>query len=293
MLKQITVVGGTHGNEWLGPVLIKKLEQEQTFHKSRLPVSTLKGNPWACDANTRFIDRDLNRCFTRKILFNSDGSYYEYIRAREIYQLLGTESSVGNFVIDLHSTTSNMGLTLLVCKDDQLSLQAGTYVQMNMPDVRLIVSDRKLQFSGTLSSLTGLGITVEIGPVPHCVVRTDLLEASEKIVCLLVEFLELASQGIIPALPYRVETFQFRERVPYPQDYKGQISAYIHQDLQDRDFQQLQNGDSVFQGLNGQPISYTGQPGFPIFINEAAYYQKNIAFIMTDKVTMIIRQKQS
>ena len=42
----------------------------------------------------------------------------------------------------------------------------------------------------------------------------------------------------------------------------------------------------MFLKLNGEEIIFEGEKGtFPIFINEAAYYEKGVAFVLTDKTT--------
>ena len=284
MIKQITVVGGTHGNEWLGPVLIDRVESEQTFLGGAIRVSTLLANPRAYQAGVRFIDKDLNRCFTRQILSGSE-SYYEHQRAREIHKLLGNSD---NFIIDLHSTTSNMGLTVIVSSKDKVSLRAAAYVQQHMPEVKLIQSDRDLKVSKTLNSISGLGLSIEVGALPNNVVRHDLLEGTEKIVHLLIEYLEHAVYGPDLSIPDYVYAYRFRDKILFPQDEKGNITGFIHRDIQDRDFQLLRKGDCVFFDRFGNPAAYDGEDGYPIFINEAAYYQERVAFIVTDKVKVSV-----
>eukprot|EP00941_MAST-03F_sp_MAST-3F-sp1_P005982 g5982.t1 len=70
------------------------------------------------------------------------------------------------------------------------------------------------------------------------------------------------------------------------------IVAMIHPDLQNKDFCELLEGSPLFLRLNGETIHFnremhapflktlgipTEEPVYPFFINEAAYYEKNIA----------------
>ena len=286
MIQQITVVGGTHGNEWLGPVLIEKLENKTIPLGGFLPVSTLLANPVAFQAGVRFIDKDLNRCFTRDVISGCE-SFYEHLRAREIYQQVGNPLNKNNFIIDLHSTTSAMGLTVIVCADDKLSLKAAAYVQQHMPRVKLILSHRSPLLGGTLNSITGQGMTIEVGALPNNAIRHDLLDETENIIRLIVEYIEHDSRGDDLYLPDQVFMYQIREKVSYPQ-VQGKITGYIHKDFEGRDFQLLKKGDCIFFDLSGKVYVYEGKPGYSVFINEVAYYFEKVAFIMTDKVKVTV-----
>jgi aspartoacylase len=64
MIKRVLLVGGTHGNELIGVYLIKKFERNpELVRRNSFETLTLLGNPRAIEANVRYIDKDLNRCF--------------------------------------------------------------------------------------------------------------------------------------------------------------------------------------------------------------------------------------
>ena len=114
LIDQVVIVGGIHGNELTGIYLVKKFEKyPYLIQRNHLQVTTLLGNPRAIAARTRYIEKDLNRCF---YLLNSDhanfnSSSYEERRAREIQTQLNPKSSSSiPLILDLHSTTANMGL---------------------------------------------------------------------------------------------------------------------------------------------------------------------------------------
>ena len=127
-VNKIVVVGGTHGNEYTGVWCIKALDRKKKTLKLNYPsldISTLLANPEAHFANKRFIHEDLNRQFTQEALHGTDKEdglpqTIESLRAREINELLGPkfseENPVTDVIIDLHTTTTNMGICLIVAE---------------------------------------------------------------------------------------------------------------------------------------------------------------------------------
>ncbi|WP_422132723.1 aspartoacylase [Endozoicomonas sp. ALD040] len=287
MIKRITIVGGTHGNELIGPNLIRKLEQDGSFKQSVIPVDYLLANVEAYKAVRRFMDADLNRSFTDDILNGDDDSVYEHRRARKINQLLGPKANNDRFIIDLHSTTSNMGMTLIIKDQAAFNLKAASYVQQQMPEVKIILSDRDNQFSRTLNSLSDYAVTIEVGPIPNGVLRHDQFSDTESVIQHLVDFTQMPENERDNILPASTEVYNVRDRFFYPRDDDGQISAMVHSALQDRDFEELKPGMPMFQNMDGTVTPYQGEPGYPIFINEAAYYYENTAFVMTTRKTVV------
>lgn len=72
-LSRVAVCGGTHGNEMSGIYLVKELlkvkkkvvEEEE---EEPVSVSLVLSNPRAMQQCRRYIDTDLNRCFTHATL---------------------------------------------------------------------------------------------------------------------------------------------------------------------------------------------------------------------------------
>ena len=68
-------------------------------------------------ANTRYVDKDLNRCFLRKDLekqysIDDPDLAWEQLRAHQLNSILGPKGSANpkvDFIIDLHNTTANTG----------------------------------------------------------------------------------------------------------------------------------------------------------------------------------------
>ena len=132
LIRDIVVAGGTHGNEYTGVWCIQHLEEQLHLRQQfpSLQVQTLLANPPAFHRNRRFVDTDLNREFTMKKLSNAAATTtVEGRRAQELNTELGPkEDPQTDLIIDLHSTTSHMGVTLIVSEADHLMAQAAAYV---------------------------------------------------------------------------------------------------------------------------------------------------------------------
>lgn len=285
IIEKITIIGGTHGNEYIGPYFLAKAGLAGIYQDNAIEVSTLLANPEAFLQARRFIDQDLNRSFSPPILTGTQ-DLYECRRAREIARHFSQHQTGQHFIVDLHSTTANMGITLIVRESEPLNLHTAAYVQKNIPEARILLSDIDHSQHQSLNSISPFGIVIEVGPTPNAVLRHDLFETTEKVVDLVVKFLTLSKTREEPRLPDEVAVFRFREKVPYPRNEQGELTAMIHKDLQDRDYRLLKTGQPIFMTLQGDEIRYSGEPGYPVFINEAAYYLEDTAFIITDKVAV-------
>lgn len=74
-LSRVAVCGGTHGNELSGVYLVKELLKAKNVMKEdnddeERPASVLMvlSNPWAMQQCRRYVNTDLNRCFTHAAL---------------------------------------------------------------------------------------------------------------------------------------------------------------------------------------------------------------------------------
>lgn len=60
---------------------------------------------------------------------------------------------------------------------------------------------------------------------------------------------------------------------------------------QDCDWEPLNPGDPMFLTFDGRTLEYKGgNTVYPTFINEAAYYEKQQAFVITKRGTLTARQ---
>lgn len=301
-VKSVVVVGGTHGNEYTGVWCIKALDRQLKLKNEyrTLNLSTLLGNPEAHKANKRFIDEDLNRQFSRKALKENPTGSTESKRAQELNQLLGpkfSDNPATDVIIDLHTTTTNMGTTLIVGQGDPLMTKAAAYVmhKCRNDNVSILLHTHKNQKERPhLSSIAPHSFSIEVGPVPQGVVRHDIVEKTQRALAAALEFLERNNSHREELMKELRECFP-DGRVPCirsaPAISRGQMSAKIawpsdpdnenfpawmvHSNVQDRDFQEIRAGDPLFIDLDGNTINYDGSHGSPIllmFINEGGYY---------------------
>ncbi|CAB1351900.1 unnamed protein product, partial [Coregonus sp. 'balchen'] len=85
-VSRVAVFGGTHGNELSGVYLVREKKVEEDGHVS------VMSNPRAVQQCQRYMETDLNRCFT-----------------------LSPEAT--DLVCDLHNTTANLGLSRIANSD--------------------------------------------------------------------------------------------------------------------------------------------------------------------------------
>ncbi|KAH8046965.1 aspartoacylase [Aureococcus anophagefferens] len=135
--KRIVVVGGTHGNEYTGVYLVKALLATPALDN----VEPFLANTRAIALNRRFCDEDLNRCFSRAL--DTPRDTVEAASAAEIDAALGPKGSpaAADLVVDLHTTTANMGTTIIVDAWCPFALRCAAYVQARLAGVRILFND--------------------------------------------------------------------------------------------------------------------------------------------------------
>ncbi|WP_432813508.1 aspartoacylase [Pantanalinema sp. GBBB05] len=280
------IVGGTHGNELTGIYLVKKFQKyPHLLHRKSLECATLLANPKAIAANRRYIDRDLNRCFANGDLANPALTSYEDRRAKKIAAQLGPKSQPNaDVIIDLHSTTANMGLTILPSSKDPVNLRLAAYLSTLNPLVRICCGVQCNQDAPMLRSLSPLGCTIEVGAIAQGVLNADYLQQTEQLVHAILDYLDAMNQGKVLSAPSSLNVYQVMSSVDYPRDSSGELQAVIHPSLQFKDYEPLSDGEPMFLKFTGESIPYRGENTvYPIFINEAAYYEKKIAMTLTSK----------
>ena len=313
LVRTVAVVGGTHGNEYTGVFCVKALERQLQKGTKKYPfrVSTLIGNPEAYMANRRFVDEDLNRQFSAAAMASAaakskDALSVEQNRAKEIDNLLGpkfgedqkTRPSM-DFIIDLHTTTTNMDTTLIVGQGDPLTTQAAAYVmhecrKKNLNVCILMHTHASQEARPNLASIAPHSFSIEVGPVPQGVLRHDKVEETQEALNSVLEYLKRHEEEPQKLLKELKECYP-SGRIPCyrsaPALRKGEMSAklvwpsdpdnenfpqwLVHKDVQDQDFKEIETGDPLFVNLDGEVIPYDGSHGSPIllmFINEGGYY---------------------
>lgn len=248
--------------------------------------------PKAFHQNKRYIDVDLNRCFLLADLNNEKIESYEGNRAKVINTVLGPKGNPGfDFTFDVHTTTSNMGVTLILVGMDRYQLRLASFIKRNLVNVNVLCFDSQGKDSPNLCSITPRMLGLEIGPIPQGVLRHDIFAVAYDALKLGLDYIDRVNKGDEPEVDSRLDVFVHRGEVGYPLDADGNICAMVHRNLQDKDFSELRKGEPAFVKLNGETIDYEGdETVYPVFINEAAYYDKKTAFWLTDKRSIDISQ---
>lgn len=291
-IRKVAIVGGTHGNELTGIYLVKKFEQyPDLIQRTSFECSTLIANPRAFEQNKRYIEKDLNRCFSSQNLASEDTAFasYEDRRAKAIAQKLAPNSKQGvDLIIDLHSTTANMGLTIIPSSPAIFNLKMAAHLSDRNPQVKVYCWPQSGSHSGSqtafLRSLCPLGCAIEVGPVAQGLIDAKILQEAEAAVTQILDYVEAYNCKDLCEEADSLTIYQAINTVDYPRNSHGDLQASIHPMLQSRDYEPIAPGDPMFLGFDREVITYTGRSVvYPTFINEAAYYEKGIAMCLTQK----------
>lgn len=291
---RVVVSGGTHGNEYTGVWVLQRLQlrsAELAEQHPSIAIETLFANPPAHAANRRFIDDDLNRQFSAATLADTTASSFEAGRAKAIAADMGPKGAAADAAvcIDMHTTTANMGCTVIVSSYSTLALRAAAFVHTHWDDadeaspplpLRVMVEKCSQCEAAHLASVARHGIEIEVGPTPQSLLRADVVASTERCLRLLLRYLELHYSGVEPATPATLPVYVSLGKVPFVDgaDADGALpGAVVAASLQDRDFAPLRAGEALFEALDGSLVPYDGSLGevvHPVFINEAAYYYR-------------------
>lgn len=240
-VKNIVIVGATHGNELHGIYIVNETnspERKNTIATDfpTLSVSGMIGNIAAVaaigtGAGRRYCDVDLNRCFTLADLANMDSCTVEELRAKQLNALLGPKSSdtpKTDLILDIHSTTSNTGILLLCHPQDLFALQLVTHLQQKHPEISVSLwPDSEVPF---LPSVARSGITVEIGPIAHSTTNSALYQETKIILNEALQYTNAHNENIVQ-IPradrtlfqksVKLQTFTRFASIGFPRDNTG------------------------------------------------------------------------
>tara|TARA_B100000029_G_scaffold450679_1_gene474779 strand:- start:332 stop:1252 length:921 start_codon:yes stop_codon:yes gene_type:complete len=281
---QVLLIAGTHGNEINAPWLFEQWKQSPGLINTHdLSVSKVLGNPQAFKACKRYIDCDLNRSFRKDLLNNRTLKDYEVLRANYLLKKHGPNGfNPCQIAIDLHSTTSSMGSSLVVYgrRFPDLAIASLLQGRLGLP-VYLHESDSKEK--GFLVESWPSGLVVEIGPVPQSILHPDIINQSQLVLEILFQELGKLHTGKA-CFPEELIVHRHLGSIDFPRNINSQIEAVIHPLRQGADWIPIRNGDPLFLEPDGNVLSYEGdEVVVPVFINEAAYLEKNIAMSFTKR----------
>ncbi len=292
-IKHVAITGGTHGNELTGVHLVKHWQSHPIeVKRSSFSTELHLTNPKANKEVRRYIDQDLNRQFNIHDLNNNELAGYEQQRAKSLNKLLGPkENPRVDFVIDMHTTTANMGMSLIFNTDDPLLVGMAFYIKQHMPHAALFYNPSERLEDNFLTSMGRLnGFLIEVGPIAQGLLNYQVYSETQKAVLHALDYLELKNTGQALDLPTQMPGYKFTQKTPLPENERGEISAMVHPNLQDKDYHAIHPGDPLFITLAGETIVYEGESTvYGAFINEAAYYDQHIGLSFMEKIDITLR----
>lgn len=266
------ILGGTHGNEPIGVHVIqhfKSFNQKTFLHH----FETFHANPKAFQKKVRYIDSDLNRAFGSEIPIEGN-------EKNESIMLKNKIIGKFNFIIDLHTTTSNMGITVIITHLDSNSLNAACSLKLKFPELKIIISMRAGKDCPYTTQMTSSALTIEVGPVANNVVKAELVL---KTIDLVEALLNFPFNQDFKNLKF--DCYQTKGIIHYPSLVDQNTAPwFVHPELEGKDFIELKKGSPVFINSLKNTIYHEGNAIYPLFINEAAYQENNIAMEYADKL---------
>jgi aspartoacylase len=259
-------------------------------------------NPAAARVCRRYVDHDLNRCFLPADL-EGQTKGYEFDRAREIVKELGGSRDIeGKILIDLHTTTSQMGPTVILTSVNPFNLQLCARLQQRVPELRIITNELKREDSPFVNGLSPFGFCIEVGPVAQGALNPTVVQQTRTLVVTLLDLLgdffsnasgspSKWSASDTAALEDELEVFEYAETVDYPRRPDGSLAAMIHHERYGYDFIPIERGSPLFVDFEGHMIPFDERVTenvrdgifWPIFVGESAYVEKQTAMVLTRK----------
>lgn len=170
MRNKFLFICATHGDEGFSVEILKELEKQ--YDKEKFGYSWIIGNEKAYSQSIRFVDQDLNRVAPG----NRNGKTYEERRAAEIVDL----SKSFDFIIDIHGSDSNSGITTLIPYPTLQNIILATMFDIKRNIIWYAKSASK---KGCLSQFVHCpAIEIECGPKNSKKTTRDLYVVLEKLI---------------------------------------------------------------------------------------------------------------
>jgi aspartoacylase len=292
-MKKLAITGGTHGNELTGVYLVKKWKlNPELLKRHNFETLCLHTNEQSIKEVRRYIDHDLNRSFGSADLQNETLDTHEAKLAKRLNALLGPKGSQDSnvdFIVDLHTTTANMGLSIVVSNESALTWKAIAYLCQMEPSLNVYrwQGDEEGAF---VDSMAPHGFAIEVGGVPQGVLKADLFLQTETLIYHVLDFFEKYNDGQSFTFSKTLDIYDHHSLVDYTRDSEGDIMAMVHHERQDKDFDLIKSGDPLFLTLDGEVVLYEGETLCTVFINEAAYYEKGFAMCLARKISLELQE---
>ena len=212
------------------------------------------------------------------------------MRAREVDAALGPKGSEMPriLVIDLHTTTANMGVTMICDAWCPFALRAAVYVKQQLDDQLLLGQDVKIMYNDEkdkenapyLASVGKAGLQIGSAPRRRAWSGGTWWTPRNEPWMRFLELWNKECQGECVDLPDEIDVYSVAEgftKLSWPVDDDGFPAAVPHEAIQDRDWSTLKKGDPLWRDRDGNSVPYDGAFGdeiVPIFVNEGGYYYR-------------------
>ncbi len=287
-IHHLLIAGGTHGDEWTGVKLIHAfLKKPDAFLGRTFRTSALISNPEAFKEQKRYLDRDLNRSFQKELLTDLSVSDREVQLARNLLATYGPDGTdPADFVMDLHTTTAATGPCLILSHPSLINLHFACFLSEAIPNLKVALwnGDRK---TGFLKDALPNGVTFEIGPIAQRTWNAEIYFTTQSAVLAALDFFTVWNAHPEHFTDKSLEIFEPYQTVMYPLDANGELGAMIHPALDGKDFSLFSGALQAFMEPSGNVITLPlDGPSYPMFVGEASYYEKNVAFYLMKKRKM-------
>jgi len=284
MQLKVLLVAGTHGNEINGIWLFEKWQKSSLLINTH-GIKTYKviGNPEAKKAGKRYIYSDLNRSFLEESFLSINSLNLEAKRAKELVELYGNKGeNPCQIALDFHTTTASMGSCLVVYGRRATDLALAGLIQ-NKVGLPIYLHESDKEQTGFLVESWPCGLVIEIGPVGQGLLNSEIISQTKLILENLLEQIKNIN-NLNLLFPDKLIIHRHVKSIDFPRDEEGNINAFVHPLRQGRDWHPLKKNDDLFLKLDGETINYQEKESYvPVFINEAAYMEKNIAMSLTKR----------
>ncbi|XP_076801124.1 aspartoacylase-like [Clavelina lepadiformis] len=300
---EVVIFGGTHGNEMSGIHLVRNWLADPQPLKDicGCNVTPCIANPEAVQLCRRYKDCDLNRQFSVENYQDNHtaSTPYEVKQAKHLNSLFSDLDESSNtsrkLLLDLHNTTANTKCCLILTQnDDVLPFHLAKYIQNKLPQGMCNILMLPNSMYSHSRTITKYGLGIEVGPQPQGVLRADICSLQKNAVFSALEFSKKFNDGD-DFSGGEIFIYTVMKPVYFPVDSKGNHIGMVHPKLQDNDFKLLSVTDPVFLMTDGcvktiSDVSVVEDMDSSclstVFVNEAAYYEKNVAFFLTVKSTI-------
>ena len=283
-VRTVVISTGVHGNEQTAMELGNYwLRNPKALERKGLIVSMIKADVVNDKKNVRYTNADMNEQFGYETLYAipDDSDPRELKVARQIAKALGGKQSNAknpDFVLDLHNTTANMGVCIIVSQLTPLNKRVIGNIVTRFPWVNVWWTPDDRLADTSLDSLGRNGFTIEVGQVPHGTFDPVKAKYEGDVVNGILDFLVEWNEGNV-GTPVPVTVFRQLGDIYYPNGGK------VFPPLLKADYLPVNKGDVIMIDGAGKPVLWTGDHTvWPVMIDEVAYKREyNDAMSLTNK----------